>query len=350
MSEEKRRWWYLSLGNMILWRERLESGIIYMEQIEIEEKGIIRKQAISFQNDVSIIYGVNNCGKTTLLKQINLQLDKRLRRSVIDEKEVQISLYLPTNRLMVNKRFTKEYQIHDREELLNYKIDMYEDFALHLNILRENLFHNCYIHNFVIKAVNEMFNTQIEVYEMRYSDGIEDIINIYLNVIWILIWDENYNNLTDERLKQLISERSAYVLIDEIEMFLHVNIQDKLIQHLKKDFPKCIFVFTTHSPLLLTRYKNISIYNLTNGYLEHVVSDSYFADLDHVYESLFGVKELPEDAKTIIDYFGEIIMHEKEPEGEKVTEYVNYLEDRYPNIAQKYNKYLVKAELLVDDE
>ena len=45
MSEEKRRWWSLSLGNMILWRERLESGIIYMEEIAIEEQGIIRKQA-----------------------------------------------------------------------------------------------------------------------------------------------------------------------------------------------------------------------------------------------------------------------------------------------------------------
>ena len=54
---------------------------------------MILEQVISFQNDVSIIYGVNNCGKTTLLKQINLQLDKRLRRSVIDEKEVQISFF-----------------------------------------------------------------------------------------------------------------------------------------------------------------------------------------------------------------------------------------------------------------
>ncbi|RKI41114.1 hypothetical protein D7V86_14035 [bacterium D16-51] len=49
-------------------------------------------------------------------------------------------------------------------------------------------------------------------------------------------------------------------MIDEIEMFLHVNIQSRLISSLKEDFPQCSFILTTHSPLLLTRYRNCLIY------------------------------------------------------------------------------------------
>lgn len=320
-----------------------------MKEVKIEEKGIIKEQVVSLQDDVSIIYGLNNGGKTTLLKQLNAQFDKISRRSIIEDSEFELSLFLPTNRLVVSDRYTKEYSINEEEELLNYKVDMYQDFSLHLNILRENLLKNNSIYNFVINAVNRMFNTHIKIYENRYSDGIEDIINIYLNIIWILTWKEDYENITEEKLEKLISEKRAYVLVDEIEMFLHVNIQDKFVENIKKDFPKCYFIFTTHSPLLLTRYKNVAVYNLENGYLKDINFDGYFADLDYVYESLFGVQELPEEVKTIIDYFGEVIMKEKEIDKEKILSGVEFIETTYPNIAKKYNKYLWKVELLADN-
>lgn len=320
-----------------------------MKEIKIEEKGIIKEQIVSLQDEVSIIYGLNNGGKTTLLKLLNAQMDKAARRSIIEDSEFELSLFLPTNRLVVSNRYTKEYNIDEAEELLNYKTDMYQNFALHLSILRENLLKNKSIHDFVINAVNEMFDTDIEVYENRYSDGIEDIINIYLNIIWILTWNEDYEKLTKENLNELITERSAHVLIDEIEMFLHVKIQDKFIQNIKKDFPKCNFIFTTHSPLLLTRYKDVSVYNLENGYLKDIDFDGYFADLDYVYESLFGVKELPEEVRGIIDYFGEVIMGEKEIDKEKILKDIEFIENTYPNIAKKYNKYILKAELLTDN-
>lgn len=319
--------------------------LMFQDKIEIETQGIIQSQGIVLAKEVSLIYGYNNCGKTTLLKSINSYFDKRLQRSILDEKESSLSLYLPTNRLVVNQYFAQEYCIPDKEVLLNYKRDIYNDFASHLNVLRKNLFKNGFIQRFVLDAVNNMFDTEIKEYDQRYSDGIENVINIYLNIIWILTWETDYQNAEYARIQKYISERQVYILIDEMEMFLHVKIQDRFIECIKRDFPNCIFVFTTHSPLLLTRYKNIAIYELKDGLLEFIDTDYYFADLDYIYESLFKVKELPDEAAKRINYLSDIILGIEDVEQGRVRECMDFLEQNYSNIAIKYNNYLLKAKI-----
>lgn len=48
-----------------------------------------------------------------------------------------------------------------------------------------------------------------------------------------------------------LSDFDGCVLIDEIEEHLHPSCQDKLVQVLKKNFPKVQFIVTTHSPIIL---------------------------------------------------------------------------------------------------
>lgn len=316
-----------------------------IQEIQIEAQGVVQSQVIALPREVSLIYGYNNCGKTTLLRGINEYFDKQLQRSIIDGKETPLSLFLPTNRLMVNQYLLKEYNIPDKEMLLNYKKEIYGDFAFHLNVLRENLFENKDIRSFILDAVNKMFDTDITEYAQRYSDGIENIINIYLNIIWILTWDVDYKKIDVTIMQKYLHERSAYILIDEIEMFLHVKIQDRFIERIKEDFPQCIFIFTTHSPLLLTRYRDIAIYELKDGLLQYIDSDYYFKDLNNIYESLFKVNELPDEVADRIDYLGKIIMGEEDVEQEKVRECLSYIENNYANIARTYNNCLLKAQI-----
>ncbi len=72
------------------------------------------------------------------------------------------------------------------------------------------------------------------------------------------------------------------VLIDEVDMHLHPKWQRSLIQSLTSTFPKCQFVLTTHSPLVISDSKNGLTYMMC-------------AD---------GVKQLPplygEDANTVL--------------------------------------------------
>lgn len=133
-------------------------------------------------------------------------------------------------------------------------------------------------------------------------------------------------------------------MIDEIEMFLHVNIQSRLISSMKKDFADCRFILTTHSPLLLTRYRQCLIYNIKNGRLEEIETDVYYEDLDIIYEQLFKVEELPEQVREGINYLGNVILKGKDIDGEKILEVAERIRKEYPNLYRRYNKMIIKAQ------
>lgn len=52
------------------------------------------------------------------------------------------------------------------------------------------------------------------------------------------------------------------VLIDEVDMHLHPSWQRNIISRLTTTFPHCQFILTTHSPLVISDYKNVLVYSI----------------------------------------------------------------------------------------
>lgn len=306
--------------------------------------GVIREQEIELPDDVTIVYGRNNCGKTTLLKQINEALERRAMDNFLNSTGYVISNYIPTNRVVVNAVSTEARKLKDIEDFINYKHDIYTDYSLHLKNIRDSLFCFDFVRDFVIDAVNLMFGTDIADFEHTYSDGMENIVNIYVSIIWTLVWDRELSGLDEKEFKKLISDGNAQILIDEIEMFLHVSIQSRLIGSMKSDFPGCRFLFTTHSPLLLTRYRSAQILQIEEGLLRSVEDDLYYKDLDIIYEGYFRVWELPEEIREDINYLGDVVLGTESADAGRVGEIIADIRRKFPNIYQKYSKLMVKAE------
>lgn len=336
-ERKRRRFMQETKGNKVVF----DKGQI---SIGLSGCGIIREQELELSDDVTIVYGHNNCGKTTLLKQINEALDRCAMDSFLNGEDYVISNYIPTNRVVVNAVSTEARKLKDIEDFINYKYDIYSDYSLHLKNIRDRLFCFEFVRDFVIDAVNRMFDTDIADFEHTYSDGMENIINIYAGVVWSLVWNVKLSEMNGEEFKKLISEGHALILIDEIEMFLHVSIQSRLIGSMKSDFPCCRFVFTTHSPLLLTRYRSAVIFQMEQGLLKPVEDDLFYKDLDVIYEGYFKVWELPQEIREDINYLGEVIFGTKPADAERVREIIAYIYRKFPNVYQKYNKLIVKAE------
>lgn len=313
---------------------------------EIEANDVIQKQNIEITETMMGIYGYNNSGKTTILKELDKIIDKKNRGCIVNEGEYVRALFIPTNRVIVRDAYTSDKSINDIEEFLAYKKDSYHEFDLHLKIIREKLLKNCAVKQIIEKAIKYMFGKEYEFdFTRRQSDGVENIINIYCSIIWLFTWDKDkeLENIKYDELCQYLCNTKAIVMIDEIEAFLHVYVQSRMLQKFKDDFAKCSFVFTTHSPLLLSRYYDIRKFQLENGILNEINADLYYKDLDNIYEVYFNVDEFPDEARKIINSLGEYIF-EEECNRDVIEKDLNILKEKYGNIEEKYPGLIAKVE------
>lgn len=312
---------------------------------KLKGNDVIKEQDIEVTESLIGIYGYNNSGKTTILKELDKVIDEENIKCIVNDGEYIRSLFIPTNRVIVRQAHTSSTQIKDIEEFLAYKKDSYNEFDLHLRLIRENLLRNNAVRQVVKNAIIYMFGEDYEFdFDRRQSDGVENIINIYCSIIWLFTWDKDIEDIKYDKLKQLLCDTSAVVMIDEIEAFLHVYVQSRMLQKFKEDFSKCSFVFTTHSPLLLSRYYNIRKFQLDNGILNEINADLYYKDLDNIYEVYFNVVEFPKEAGEIINRLGDYICGE-EYNRDVIVKDLKILNEQYANIKAKYPGLVAKAEV-----
>jgi AAA15 family ATPase/GTPase len=312
---------------------------------KLKGNDVIKEQDIEVTESLIGIYGYNNSGKTTILKELDKVIDEENIKCIVNDGEYIRSLFIPTNRVIVRQAHTSSTQIKDIEEFLAYKKDSYNEFDLHLKVIRENMLGNSAVKQVIKNAILYMFGEDYEFdFDRRQSDGVENIINIYCSIIWLFTWDKDIEDIKYDKLKQLLCDTSAVVMIDEIEAFLHVYVQSRMLQKFKEDFSKCSFVFTTHSPLLLSRYYNIRKFQLDNGVLNEINADLYYKDLDNIYEDYFNVEEFPKEAGEIINRLGDYICGE-EYNRDVIVKDLEILNEQYANVKAKYPGLVAKAEV-----
>ena len=317
---------------------------------KLKGNDVIKEQDIEVTESLIGIYGYNNSGKTTILKELDKVIDEENIKCIVNDGEYIRSLFIPTNRVIVRQAHTNSTQIKDIEEFLAYKKDSYNEFDLHLRLIRENLLRNNAVRQVVKNAIIYMFGEDYEFdFDRRQSDGVENIINIYCSIIWLFTWDKDIEDIKYDKLRQLLCDTSAVVMIDEIEAFLHVYVQSRMLQKFKEDFSKCSFVFTTHSPLLLSRYYNIRKFQLDNGILNEINADLYYKDLDNIYEVYFNVEEFPKEAGEIINRLGDYICGE-EYNRDVIVKDLKILNEQYANVKAKYPGLVAKAEVKLGAE
>ena len=113
--------------------------------------------------------------------------------------------------------------------------------------------------------------------------------------------DRNYNPL----------EGSGVVLIDEIELHLHPKWQRAIIPNLKKTFPNCQFIITTHSPQVISDLKWVHLLRSTSEGIAIERVPSFGKDSNRILETLMGTPERPQEIKDDIDRLFQLIDDEK---------------------------------------
>jgi len=156
--------------------------------------------------------------------------------------------------------------------LSNIEPSTYGDIIVHTEENQTNNF------DYVPKQSLVIFKDENEFSLDQLSDGERMIITLVAEIARRLVIANKENPL----------QGVGVVLIDEIELHLHPSWQRLVVKALEKTFPNLSFIFTTHSPLILSSLRRKSI-KVVRNYLEvptDELPDIYTATSDEILEKL----------------------------------------------------------------
>jgi predicted ATP-binding protein involved in virulence len=121
----------------------------------------------------------------------------------------------------------------------------------------------------------------------------------------------------------------AIVLIDEIELHLHPAWQRRVLPSLRRTFPNCQFVVTTHSPQVISEVPNDAVVLLQDFKFSPPPTPTSGRDSNAILEQVMGVPERPEEVARAFDEVRDLIDDERFEEArarlealrERVTEH-----------------------------
>lgn len=143
---------------------------------------------------------------------------------------------------------------------------------------------------------------------------------------------------------------SGYVIIDEIDVHLHVSLQRKVLPFLSSLFPKVQFIVSTHSPFVLMSVDDAVIFDMeTNAQMEEDLS---FYSYSAVLEGVLGIKPTSLIVESTISELSEII-NSQDIDRQKLEKLINTVEplsDKLNNREKSFYLQAVNALADMDDD
>ncbi|PIR55469.1 hypothetical protein COU74_00840 [Candidatus Peregrinibacteria bacterium CG10_big_fil_rev_8_21_14_0_10_36_19] len=151
------------------------------------------------------------------------------------------------------------------------------------------------------------------------------LLNLFVNII-------RHGDTPPKTREQI----EGIVVIDEIDVHLHTNLQSTVLPELIKDFPKIQFIITTHSPLFLLGMKkifgeeNFEIRDMPNG---EIITTERFSEFENAYNVLKKTQKFEDDVKAKIISNNKPIIYVEGPTD------VKYLKKAYDLHSKAYDNF-----------
>lgn len=359
-----------------------------IDKLKIEGVGGIKSLDLSFNDRMNLLCGPNGIGKTTVLESIahifsngETNILKRNVASeiskisaqidiagIVENNEIQFDTFIPetatrvtgfhlrtsglislkTTRTFqyqslksVSKDINKENHILWNDainginltDIKNWFVNRYlyspHDGALTVEQLKNfelakkcfSLLNNDFSFSKVNASSNEiMINTPSgEIYYEYLSSGFKSIISILFGII-----KEIEFRFKDPKINA--EDFNGIILIDEIELHLHPEWQEKIVDILLNVFPKAQFFASTHSPHVIQTAKPNQIIALgfdNNNVVQRELPNTEFGfqgwTIEEVLTDVMGMNNLrTEIFKKLISQFDKSIEEENTQSAEKI--------------------------------
>lgn len=131
-----------------------------------------------------------------------------------------------------------------------------------------------------------------ERYPMKaLSDGYKNTLSMVADIAYRMAV------LNPWLLDRVLTETTGIVLIDEIDLHLHPQWQQRIIGDLRTIFPKVQFIVSTHAPLVINSVKKDNLLILTDKQAVEPQDEVFGRDANAILNSIMRVNERPDEIK-----------------------------------------------------
>jgi len=128
------------------------------------------------------------------------------------------------------------------------------------------------------------------------------------------------------------------IMIDEAELHMHTRWQRDLVKRLNQTFPNCQFIYTTHSPLLISDFKDVMCYSIQDEEII-LVDQMYGLDVNQVLLEAMDTHVRNTEVQTIVDDFRDSISFKNTSDSKELL-------DKLSSILPENHIELIKSRLL----
>jgi predicted ATP-binding protein involved in virulence len=225
---------------------------------------------IPFEEDVTVLVGINGAGKTAILDAIACALGQIVAKIPGVPAEDRPSWHdLVHEDIRVLKKDQSAAGVRVAAE--------FEDHVHFARVLRAPL------RMVVNKALPD--GTIVELSLNQLSDGYRSMLAMVMDFSRRLV---QANPDLENPL-----EAEAILLIDEVELHLHPEWQQEVIPALRRAFPNTQLILTTHSPQVLTTIDSRCIRILREDHVESAPPGTSGAESKRMLETVLGTESRP---------------------------------------------------------
>lgn len=153
----------------------------------------------------------------------------------------------------------------------------------------------------------------------QLSDGYKSTISLVADIAYRMAV------LNPQCLGDVCSKTDGIVLIDEIDLHLHPEWQQRILGDLTAIFPKVQFIVSTHAPEVINSVPKENILVIENNQVLPAPAETYGKDANGILRSIMGVKERP---KLVMEKFDEFYSALDSNNYTKAEEILNFLESK----------------------
>ena len=117
---------------------------------------------------------------------------------------------------------------------------------------------------------------------------------------------------------QILEKTPGIVLVDEIDLHLHPQWQQTILNDLHAIFPEVQFIVSSHAPTVINSVPREQIRILNHGEIYMPVAQTYGRDANSILREVMKVSERPADIKKRMDLFYGYMDENKYQEADKI--------------------------------